>query len=40
MDAIAEGWTLGRRARPLMAVRWEDFWARPLSELRAEYELD
>ena len=39
MDAITEGWALGRRAEPLMAVRWEDHWERPLEELREEYGL-
>jgi len=39
MDAITEGWALGRRAKPLMDVRWEEFWERPLAELRREYAL-
>lgn len=39
MDAITEGWALGRRARPLITVHWEDFWERPLTELRREYRL-
>ena len=39
MDAIAEGWTLGRRAKLLMAVHWEDFWQRSLAEIREEYDL-
>jgi ubiquinone biosynthesis protein Coq4 len=39
MDAITEGWALGRSAKPLMGVRWEDSWERPLEALRAEYDL-
>lgn len=39
MDAITEGWALGRRARPLIDVRWEEYWERPLTELRREYAL-
>ena len=39
MDAITEGWALGRRAKPLIDVRWEEFWERPLAELRREYAL-
>jgi ubiquinone biosynthesis protein Coq4 len=39
MDAITEGWALGRRARPLMHVHWEEFWERPLAELREEHGL-
>lgn len=36
MDAIAEGWAIGRNAKPFFGVRWADWWARPLSEVRAE----
>ena len=39
MDAITEGWALGRRAKPLMGVYWEEYWERPLSDLRQEYDL-
>ena len=39
MDAITEGWALGRRAKPLRSVHWEEYWARPLAELRQEYNL-
>jgi len=39
MDAVAEGWTRGRQADPLMAVRWEDHWDEPLDELRARHRL-
>jgi len=40
MDAITEGWALGRRAKPLIAVHWEEHWERPLAELRREYDLE
>lgn len=39
MDAITEGWTLGRKAKPLLGTHWEEHWERPLVELREEYEL-
>lgn len=39
MDAITEGWALGRRSRCLLDVRWEDRWGDSLEELRQEYEL-
>lgn len=39
MDAITEGWTLGRRAESLMTVHWEEHWERPLADLRQEYGL-
>ena len=39
MDAVTEGWALGRRAEPLMAVHWEEYWAHPLTELREAHGL-
>jgi len=39
MDAITEGWALGRRAKPLMGVHWEEYWESPLSDLRQAYGL-
>lgn len=35
MDAIARGWLMGRDADPLLAVDWNAWWARPVTELRA-----
>jgi ubiquinone biosynthesis protein Coq4 len=31
---IARGWLLGRRSRPLFGVRWDDYLALPLDEVR------
>ena len=39
MDAITDGWTLGRRAKSLIDVHWEEYWERSLFELREEYDL-
>lgn len=39
LDAITEGWSLGRRTSCLIGVHWEDFWDCPLDELRAKYGL-
>ena len=39
MDAISEGWTLGRKAKPIMPVAWEEHWETPLAELREQYDL-
>lgn len=39
MDAITEGWMLGRKAKPLLAVRWEEYWERPLTQVREDYDL-
>lgn len=35
MEAIARGWELGRRARPLFGVRWAERWGEDLVTLRA-----
>ena len=39
MDCITEGWTLGRRAKPLMVVHWEEYWEKPLIEIQEEHGL-
>lgn len=39
MDAITEGWALGRKAKPVMGTHWEEHWDRPLAEIREEYDL-
>ena len=39
MDAITDGWALGRRVKPLMEVHWEEYWAEPLALLRTKYDL-
>jgi ubiquinone biosynthesis protein Coq4 len=36
MAALARGWDLGRRARPLFGVRWNERWAEPLVEVRRD----
>jgi ubiquinone biosynthesis protein COQ4 len=36
MEALSNGWRLGRAARPLFAQRWEEGWARPLADWRLE----
>jgi ubiquinone biosynthesis protein COQ4 len=40
MHAIARGWLLGRRARPLLGTAWAARWRQPLAELRAELAID
>lgn len=39
MDAITQGWALGRKAKPRMAVHWEERWEQPLEDLRREFDL-
>jgi ubiquinone biosynthesis protein COQ4 len=38
-DAVTEGWTLGNKAKPLFAMRWEEMWDRPLIQIRRELNL-
>jgi ubiquinone biosynthesis protein Coq4 len=33
-DAIARGWEMGRRARPLFGTRWDAMWRTPMAEVR------
>ena len=40
MDAISDGWTFGRQAKNLNYVHWEEMMARPVAELRAEFNLN
>ncbi len=40
MDAISDGWTFGRQAKNLNYVRWEEMMARPVAELRSEFNLN
>jgi ubiquinone biosynthesis protein Coq4 len=35
LDAIAQGWAMGRRARPLFGTRWDEVWTRPIADVRA-----
>ncbi len=35
-DAIVEGWTAGKRARPLFGIDWTTQWHRPIEEVRQE----
>ncbi len=37
---IARGWLLGRRSRPLFGVKWDDYLALPLAEVRSRLGLD
>lgn len=37
MEAVSQGWTLGKTAKPLAFVNWEKVWNRSLHEIRQEY---
>jgi ubiquinone biosynthesis protein Coq4 len=36
MPAIVRGWLMGKRARPLFGVPWDDLWELPLAVVRAD----
>lgn len=40
MDALVAGYQMGKSARPLFGLRWDEFWAKPLVEIRSELRLD
>lgn len=36
VNAIIHGWTLGKKSKQILAVKWEEQWDRPLIEVREE----
>ncbi|NJN88510.1 MAG: ubiquinone biosynthesis protein [Leptolyngbyaceae cyanobacterium SL_7_1] len=36
LDAIHQGWTMGKLAKPLFAQKWEEAWDKPLKDWQAE----
>jgi ubiquinone biosynthesis protein Coq4 len=40
LDAIARGWTLGKRASALFGRPWDDLWSEPIDEIRATLGID
>ncbi|MFB2836787.1 Coq4 family protein [Floridanema evergladense] len=36
LEAIAQGWQMGKTAKPLFAQKWEEGWDKPLSQWQAE----
>lgn len=39
VDAFCEGYCNGKRARSLLAVKWEDLWAEPVDSLRERFSI-
>lgn len=35
MDALAQGWVMGKQARPLFGIQWNTLWETPLEDVRA-----
>jgi ubiquinone biosynthesis protein Coq4 len=40
MDALVAGYQMGKSARPLFGVRWDQMWTKPIIEIRREFKLD
>lgn len=40
MDALTQGWQLGKQAKPLFGIRWNNLWNTPIEELRTELNLN
>jgi ubiquinone biosynthesis protein Coq4 len=40
MDAVCSGWLMGKRANPLFGVRWDERWARPLTQVQRELKVE
>ncbi|MDY6897150.1 MAG: Coq4 family protein [Cyanobacteriota bacterium] len=36
MNAITKGWLMGKQAKPLFGINWNQFWEHPLEEVRAD----
>lgn len=36
VSSIITGWTMGKKSKNIMSVKWEEMWDRPISEIRSE----
>lgn len=39
LDAMSQGWIMGRQAKSLFGVDWREWWETPIDELRAEFNI-
>lgn len=39
MNALTKGWTMGKQAKPLFGIRWNQYWEHPLVEIRQRFHL-
>lgn len=39
MDALAEGWLIGKQSQPLFGMQWETLWEMPLVQLRSQWNI-
>ena len=40
MDALAQGWILGKQAKPLFGIKWNTLWETPIDQLRTQWNLN
>lgn len=40
LERISQGWTMGKGAEPLFGLHWDKYWETPLTELRAEFNIN
>jgi ubiquinone biosynthesis protein COQ4 len=40
VEAFCDGYRNGRRAQPLLGVKWEDLWQEPVEDLRRRYNIE
>jgi ubiquinone biosynthesis protein Coq4 len=40
LHEVARGYVMGKRAKPLFGVRWNELWSEPLAAIRARFEID
>lgn len=36
LDALAQGWVMGKQAKPLFGIEWNTLWETPLEDVRAD----
>ena len=39
IESLTNGWTMGRKAKPLFGIDWNEFWETPLSEIRTSFDI-
>ena len=40
MNALVRGWRMGKTARPLFGVRWDELWSTPLAEVQRQLDVE
>lgn len=38
-ENVSKGWQMGRKAKPIFGLDWEKNWAKPVNQLREEYQI-